>query len=248
MPQLTRPFLPTVEDASVAGNDAVFLDECPISLMTMGRIREGPKMLGFVRNEVLAFLNELIDRSKIAVPDVTALVSYVRSLAQFVSNVSYSAEIDLTQRFFAAHNGDRPVYYYLMTYKDFPRHLLTPYQGNVSTHGDDIALLFVSREFGIAGSTDPNDRLSIFRRRFVRLWVNYAKHGDPTPAFANPIDVVWEPSGALGRQLDIGSSFEMRNRALRDSLPEILFYLLLPNVSGCHKVSYETSYDQLFRN
>ncbi|XP_076286083.1 uncharacterized protein LOC143211880 [Lasioglossum baleicum] len=243
---LTRPFQPTVEDSSIASMDNIFLDECAITLLMNGHIRKGPKMIGFTHNELFGFADEFIKFVNIVIPYMKAAISVTRSLSQIVSTISYTAEIDLTQRFLAVHNGDHPVYFYIITYTDFPRHVITQLQWNETAHGDDINLLFTITDYGLATTTDPNHSLNIFRRKMVRLWTNFAKYGNPTPAFANPIDIIWEPSGPAGRQLDINSPFRMIDRALDASLPESLYYYTLPIISGCKTVSYATPYNELF--
>lgn len=50
--------------------------------------------------------------------------------SQILATISFSAEIDLTQRFFAVHNDDHPVYFYIITYTDFPQHALVEHEWN----------------------------------------------------------------------------------------------------------------------
>ncbi|XP_076649644.1 cholinesterase-like [Halictus rubicundus] len=249
---LTRPFQPTVEDSSITSMDNIFLDECAITLMMNGQIRKGPKMIGFNRNELFAlsdlFVADVINILNIVIPDMKAIIPLVESVSQILSTISYSAEIDLTQRFLAVHNDDHPVYFYIITYTDFARHVLSEHEWNVTTHGDELNLLFTITDYGFDTITDPNHSLNVFRRKFVRLWTNFAKYGNPTPLFNNPINIIWEPSGPAGRQLDINLPFRMIDRVLGVSPPESFYYYILPTISGCKNISYGTPYTELFGN
>ncbi|WP_235598795.1 carboxylesterase family protein, partial [Lactococcus lactis] len=83
----------------------------------------------------------------------------------------------------------------------------------------------------------------------VKLWTNFAKYGNPTPDYDNPISpTVWEPSGTAGRQLNISDECVMMDRAagLTSVLAEELFYTLMPIKSGCSSISTNVNFTTTF--
>lgn len=246
---VSRPFQPSREDPSVVDASEIFLSDCPITLMMDGQIRKGPKMIGFVHNEAYAFAEPLyIDKLLNLILPYNATVAVVRAFTQIVTNTTYAAEIELTQRFFAAHNDLEPVYFYVMNYADFPRHLITSLPVFEPAHGDDLGLLFTSPLYGIVNSTDPNDPRNVFRRKFVKLWVNFANTSNPTPPSDTQFSALWQPSQLLGLQYVIDYEFKTIRRSLgiSGSLPESIYYYLLPLCSECRKISYATPFTDLF--
>ncbi|XP_076649642.1 para-nitrobenzyl esterase-like [Halictus rubicundus] len=246
---LTRAFQPSIEDTRVANQSEIFLAECPITLMMEGQIRKGPKMIGFNENEFYAFAKAVgvVDVLNLFLP-YNVTVEIVSAVTQLLSNMIMAAEIDMTQRFYAAHNELHPVYYYILTYTGFPHHMITDLPVKKATHVDDVGLLFTSLKYGFSNSTDPNDPLNVFRRKMVQLWVNFAKGSNPTPTFNNPINATWEPSGSSGRQFNINWDFKMIPRALGafGFFVESIYYFLLPLLSSCKQISYATPYTDLF--
>ncbi|XP_076286448.1 cholinesterase-like [Lasioglossum baleicum] len=247
---ITRPFQPSIEDPRVANADEIFLSECPITLMMEGQIHKGPKMLGFNTNELYTFADrtgipQLLD---LFLP-YDVMVVIVRELAQIITNITMTAETEMTQRFFAAHNNDQPVYYNILTYIGFPHHELTFLPVQRTAHGDDLGLLFNNHQYGLTNSTDPNDPLNVFRRKYAKMIVNFATGGNPTPISNNPVEAIWEPSGSSGRQFQIDKESKMINRALGvfGAIVQSIYYFILPLCSSCYKISYATPYTDLFR-
>ncbi|KAJ9588464.1 hypothetical protein L9F63_018197, partial [Diploptera punctata] len=58
-------------------------------------------------------------------------------------------------------------------------------------HADDIGYLFrlTVADFDV----DPNTPEYITRSRFIKMWTNFAKTGNPTPEKTALLDVIWKP-------------------------------------------------------
>lgn len=72
---------------------------------------------------------------------------------------------------------------------------------------------------------------------------------NPTPANANPLNVIWKPSGKAGQLLDMGDNFQMikRKQAIneRSLITENYLYFSMPITSDCNDISY-ANYFSLF--
>jgi carboxylesterase type B len=74
-------------------------------------------------------------------------------------------------------------------------------------HGDDVSYLFKSF---VTPKMKRNSVEEISVKRFVKLWTNFAKTGNPTPVKSNLIDVLWRPVNRTANFcLEIGRDLKM---------------------------------------
>ena len=67
-------------------------------------------------------------------------------------------------------------------------------------HADDLFYLFQNRDYSYGTWSAANTATS---RRMCRLWANFARHLDPTPA-GSDLGVSWSEVGQGGQYLNIG--------------------------------------------
>ncbi|XP_055603862.1 uncharacterized protein LOC129752094 [Uranotaenia lowii] len=77
-------------------------------------------------------------------------------------------------------------------------------------HGDDLQNMFGNTHLGTYARSESREDL--FRKKFCKLWTNFAKHGNPTPADGG-INFVWKTAGTI----QIGK-FNMRSAELNEQL------------------------------
>ncbi|XP_048515845.1 esterase FE4-like isoform X3 [Athalia rosae] len=74
------------------------------------------------------------------------------------------------------------------------------------THAAEIEYLFHATVFEEHIKTDLDSIETLMRRRFVRMWTDFAKTGNPTPIVDDLITVEWKPvNGSAKNYLDIGA-------------------------------------------
>ncbi|XP_034943573.1 neuroligin-3-like, partial [Chelonus insularis] len=190
-------FRPTSEDPSLVTDP--FLTDHPLNLYRSGSFTRKHHMLGFMKNE------GLLVAAPVSV--VTDFVSrfIANSLARAVTGISFTKDIDLTQRFLVSHGG-APVYYYQNSF-DYAQALhkvgaMRSMDG--ASHGDDVAHLFwVSDQ---QQPIDPDSDIGRHRQRVVTMWTNFAKYLKPiVDDKGNDTlnNIKWEESGPAGGYLDI---------------------------------------------
>ncbi|XP_031828191.2 juvenile hormone esterase-like [Nomia melanderi] len=206
---ITLAFMPSDEDASVAGPDETFLSTPVWKLLLEGKFADVPCLIGKVDNEVLAFAKHAFRYLYIEVGNTTMELDVIARLARTISNVYFSGAISVNQRLMALYNRNCPVYYYLLKYNKFHHHMVDTFPVNQTTHCDDLGILFSSCKYNVNSCDDPNPGFYAFRRKMAKLWTNFAKFGNPTPLHDNPIDIIWKPSGLLGEQLILDEPFRM---------------------------------------
>ncbi|WP_153017375.1 carboxylesterase family protein, partial [Lactococcus lactis] len=102
---------------------------------------------------------------------------------EYASGYYFSGPVDLTQRYFAELNGDKPTYFYRLSADSVSSvHSVISQTIQGTSHGDDIGYLF---NIPIVFPLDPEHPFNVFRRSMVTLWANFAKHGNPTPDGSN---------------------------------------------------------------
>ncbi|KZC04930.1 Cholinesterase [Dufourea novaeangliae] len=154
--------------------DGVFLTECPITLFMTGKFKKCDKMLGFTYDELISFsdsINNEVTNSALN----NDMVKRILGETVGVSNLTMSSGVDFTQKFFAKYSDEHPVYFYLLSYADFPKKDLDRLPPQETGHGDDLALLFNTDILGSA--PNPDDAFNVMRRKMVTLWANFAKYG-----------------------------------------------------------------------
>lgn len=99
--------------------------------------------------------------------------------SQFNSDVHFNWGVDQCVRLHARQSN--PVYYYVFSYDGAFNNMkhqwqLTPFPG--AMHADDLGYLFNGND---NPDVAPTNHAFMVRRRFVKLWVDFAKYGNPTP-------------------------------------------------------------------
>lgn len=100
---------------------------------------------------------------------------------------------------------NEPVYYYVFTFVGELNLVkiangLSAFPGAV--HADDLNYLFSQPGLPVLQATNP---AAITRRRFLRMWANFAKYGNPTAILDSDVSVNWEPVNGYQEYLEIGN-------------------------------------------
>ncbi|XP_070494682.1 juvenile hormone esterase-like [Chironomus tepperi] len=94
----------------------------------------------------------------------------------------------------------------LWNLRDFPE----------AMHGDDAFYFFRMENFPLA--VPENDPALIVQQRFVRLWTNYFKFGNPTAIQDNLVTVNWPLYGSNGNFMDIGLNLRTDVRPISERM------------------------------
>ncbi|XP_054007358.1 juvenile hormone esterase-like isoform X1 [Hylaeus anthracinus] len=242
------PFRPTIENPANASPQNTFLSECPITLVMTGKFKKCEKIFGYMANEALEFTDKLFSMANQTMVFRELNYKLIGKTAQFLTTVVAIPAVDYTQRLLEANNDGYPIYYYVNSYTSnysIHRAFGIPIEG--AAHMDDVGFLWNADAMN--APTDPNAPLNQFRRKYVTLWANFVKYGNPTPITNNPIGgVVWQPSGRRGVQLEINDKFRMvpRSIPLASLAIETFLYAAKPVASCCHNISYDVPYTSIF--
>ncbi|XP_041969338.1 uncharacterized protein LOC121726170 [Aricia agestis] len=229
--ELDVPYLPFAlcVEGSVKGEEKVIF-EPPHSTLSDGRGSSVPLVIGYNSNEGYIFTRALRDAAilrtmrsdmNLLVPielqrdtkDLPAIVNEIRG-TYFPNNVTMEAVIKYHgDAYFTSHvhrsarlhaaAGGAPVYYYRFSHGGGGGGVApepgVPKRG--AAHSDELAYLFPS-----AARLDDDD--AIVQGRLIRLWTNFVKYLNPTPASTG--GVTWEPTdGSRARLLDISTEAVM---------------------------------------
>ncbi|KAH0566744.1 juvenile hormone esterase-like [Cotesia glomerata] len=203
---LPLPFKPTVE-IPVSSNGSYFIIECPIKKYRERKFHQGPQIMGFTSDEALSFARPVGILFQIIGKQLTD------NLLQPASDLSFTAGIDLTQRYLTAF-GKAPIYYYRNSF-DYDQSL-HKIEGNNNLpgtgHADDVAHIFYirSKRQPVGYWSD----IGMHREKLVTMWTNFAKYLNPTPkGKADPLlKIKWWPSGKKGLNLEIGKVWKLQKR------------------------------------
>ncbi|XP_076623105.1 cholinesterase-like [Colletes latitarsis] len=242
-------FVPTSE----SGDDA-FISDCPISYFESGNFSHVPTMLGYTAEETILYSIGLdkeryeVQEKLLSLTKVLDLTGHNNLMINVMNSVVndtvweiikassiyvFSGPVDLTQRYLVKHNGNKPVYFFRLSYRSNQNyHLLANPHINGTSHADDLPLIFHMENF----PTDPNHQFNRYSQRVVSMWANFIKSGNPTPSNSNVSGARWITSRKQGFQLDIGNGkFVMQNRFIvsRDAAIEQAYYNGLPVTSQC---------------
>ncbi|KAI4488472.1 hypothetical protein M0802_011578, partial [Mischocyttarus mexicanus] len=237
------PLQPVLEDSHYV-KDA-FLSECSLKKYRSGDYNHGPVILGYVKNETMAYCKSTEEVQSIAnsaleqVNEVTTLnqfssflVEYqnetmkdeiARLVIKFTTDVSFIAPIDYTQKLLSKY--DDPIYYYQYNFEyNNSRHKIEYGSDfNGSAHGDEMVMVFYSDRFQI----DPNvnNSVTLLQKRMTRMWANMVKYGNPTPNGTNDnlLNIVWPDSKSSGQMLWLDDKLEIHDR-YNDSTTNIFEY------------------------
>lgn len=259
------PFRPTIENPDNIKDGSAFLTKCPVELYKAGKFTKVPTVMGFNKDEGIFFMNYMVGKDGNHAKAIGSLLQGSMGLgvgageiagsvggAVFdmipdnalklslttMSNFVFVAPIDLTQKYIAQANGDKPVYYYKLEYMSkWNVHELVGDSINGTAHVDDVGYLFNVQ--ALNAPKDPNHFFNQFRKKFVSCWTNFAKYGNPTPPNsqnAGPtFGVPWLDSKATGAQFVINEHSAMKPRTM-DSLTASYqdgFKERLPSETGC---------------
>lgn len=259
------PFKPTLEDPNIAPKEELFMTECYLKKYETGNFYQVPHLTGFTSQESVYFasgvdkINQLANQAILEILSLeylrrlpTKVKSYLNRKSKKINNFSsliistlvnetsdlmFVAGIDTKQRLLT-ESQLAPVYYYRLIFdtEESLHKVLYHVNLNGTAHGDDFAYLFY---ISLANPPlDPNDRVSITRKRIVRMWTNFAKFGNPTPLGEDDklLNVKWLDSGRTGQHLEIGEELKMRkNRPISSGaeIYQISQNILAPQQSGC---------------
>ncbi|XP_031828190.1 acetylcholinesterase-like [Nomia melanderi] len=257
------PFRPTVEDPTLVTDDSAMITQCPIKLYQTGNYYKVPTIIGRNADEMLFFLNLLLGNGthKEAISNIlsdgigitgianellsevsafsinTIPDSWLQLFIRFFTDLFFDAPIDLTRELLSKTGDGNPIYYYLLQFRSqYPIHEIVGVTINGTSHVDDVGYLF--NVDLLNAPTDTNHPLNVFRKKFVNLWANFAKYGNPTPPNEtgnNTFGVTWLDSNPTGIQLDINTTSTMAPNSL-DALA-IYYKNLLPSLlvgeTGC---------------
>ncbi|XP_077297270.1 para-nitrobenzyl esterase-like isoform X2 [Arctopsyche grandis] len=123
--------------------------------------------------------------------------NFIDGYINLMTDLVFLRDIDRSAKL---HSKQNSVYLYRLSYNGalnlFKMLVAYPYKG--ACHGDDLCFLF-KQNFKMdelpEGVEMPkiteSDILTI--KRFVSLWTNFAKYGNPTPKLSDTITTIWEP-------------------------------------------------------
>ncbi|KAI4468852.1 carboxylesterase [Holotrichia oblita] len=214
---LVRPVGPIIEKAS--GKEPAFLTENPLELILKGKYHKVPLIMGYTSNEGIFFETPEKRKKRSKVVDLERYVPHFYELAKGSEGSKEIANSIQTFYFgddvpdvedrerFSIINTD--TYFLRGIYTSVRSHSITSKQpiylyrfsvdarlnlikkfANISLkgagHADDLGYLFKT----LMTPNLPEDSVEMITvRRFVKLWTNFAKTGDP-----NPIEgVTWNP-------------------------------------------------------
>lgn len=108
------------------------------------------------------------------------------------------------------HRQRQNVFYFRFSYSgslNFAQRILGLSHHPVAMHGDDAFYLF---RLNLVTPVLPSDEAYTVQRRYVRLWTNFIKYGNPTPTLIDPIiNVNWSQLNPNENFLDIDSTLYM---------------------------------------
>ncbi|XP_020709423.2 juvenile hormone esterase-like [Athalia rosae] len=118
------------------------------------------------------------------------LDSYIQCYGnmQFVQGIHEVVEMDRTRK-------KSPTYLYKFTF-DSPKSLqkfLRKDERKGTAHADDLPYIFYASRGGLTGKHEIGSAEKIVSDRFVRMWTDFARTGNPTPEIDDLITVRWEP-------------------------------------------------------
>nr|XP_023027102.1 esterase FE4-like [Leptinotarsa decemlineata] len=121
--------------------------------------------------------------------------------------------------------GDKPVYYYRLSYRGRFSHFYLPDSNNsipygVVHHDDLIYLFYIQKLFPLFGKDSPTEVEMV--EKLTKLYANFAKTGNPTPESSGSHgDVEWKKFSLEEQQyLDIGNEVKMKKRLYKNRFDE----------------------------
>ncbi|CAH1284621.1 unnamed protein product [Diabrotica balteata] len=217
IPSRTLGLLGPIEEIP---NDTAFITKHPLQHILTGDYNKVPIMMGYTSNEVICLSSEIMaDQGKSFVDNfdiefiLNAMVGiekgsetskkYIQRIKETykMPNGEINKYLVLSDLFFitgtvgcAKHHAatsDKPVYLYRMSLDAglniFKRLAKLDLPG--VSHIDDLGYLFKNAAFP-SPKNGTIEEISV--RRFVKLWTNFAKYGNPTPNESD-VGLIWKP-------------------------------------------------------
>ncbi|XP_064211368.1 uncharacterized protein LOC655784 [Tribolium castaneum] len=205
------PFAPVIEKAS----QNAFIAEEPLKIIKSGNYNQVPLIFGFTTREGM-LIEQMIKPRKPTMPrDFEAAIPYTlevergsensKQIAQKIKDFYYGepGSEDKLENFYIIHTDNYflrdiifavkhhaatskfPVYLYQMSVDSSLNVMkrLSNITAPGVAHGDDIGYLFKTK---VSPALNPGSLEEVSVRRFVRLWTNFARNG-------NPDEPQWKP-------------------------------------------------------
>jgi len=138
--------------------------------------------------------------------------------SQFHTDAQFKFPTDRTIKHIAGTSTE-PIYYYNFSYEgafNVVKTLLLLGSHAGVCHADDIFYLFTT---GIPIPVWPNSHALTIRRRYIRLFTNFAKYGNPTPTRDDLITELWPQYDAEDESyMDIGHDLEAKKHHNQEKL------------------------------
>ncbi|XP_058804712.1 uncharacterized protein LOC131671922 [Phymastichus coffea] len=238
-------FRPSLERTDIAVEQEKFLTECTLKKYIRGNYTKGPHMMGFVANETISFLNSLGGILNITqeafrlsgnaikdmyfVSDVTkAVLKGIVKLAQKsiyelikqTTDLFFILGIDTKQKLITRNNNN-PIYYYRFSFdSNYSYHRALGMNLDGIGHADELPYLLYMPQADLPLNLSE---IVTIRSRFVKLWTNFAKYGNPTPIGKEDkvLRVTWPDSRLRGQHLEIGADLIIGPRPTDDAVKSL---------------------------
>ncbi|XP_056644892.1 esterase B1-like isoform X1 [Diorhabda sublineata] len=217
-------------------NDGAFLTKSPFENMISGNYKKMPILLGYNSNECMIFSTEAIKHEipmnessaaemisrilniQLIHQDIVKLDEKIKKVYPnpedyylILSDLYFIMAVISTARLHSKTSNE-PVFLYRMSLDAelnlFKRILkIDNFKG--AAHVDDCGYLFTNYVLP-RPKKDTLEDISV--RRFVKLWTNFAKYGNPTPE-GNDLDIIWKPFEEIHEYfLDIDANLVLGNK------------------------------------
>ncbi|KAK4878857.1 hypothetical protein RN001_011363 [Aquatica leii] len=232
-----QPFTVSIE----ADSDSAFLTDRAYKLLEIGNINSVPYMMGHTTEEG-SFPYEYVDANVIDIelfdknpyllipvsmniPKDSPCLSYTLQQIQnvYFNNSLFSDKMNwinfqsqdafirgiLKSVEMICQHTSIPIYYYQYSYVG---NKTVSYTGNGAAHYAEISYLLYPLNLYSTSKENEADKLT--RQRLVRLWVNFAYFGNPTPSEESLLEnVIWPTYCYKNIYLDIGKNFTLLKTA-----------------------------------
>uniref|UniRef100_A0A1A9ZHC1 Carboxylic ester hydrolase n=1 Tax=Glossina pallidipes TaxID=7398 RepID=A0A1A9ZHC1_GLOPL len=175
------------------------------AMLFIRRLRKNPKLLEIIENDfermIPKDLNVTTNRSRVTreirqfyLGTKSVSADSVDEMIALLTDLMFLRGIRRSVRYHARY-GNAPVYMYRFAFDGalgLYKRMLGLQRPGVC-HGDEMGYLFKFGFFNL--NLDPNSLEILVKNRMVRMWTNFAKHGNPTPAHRgdNLINTIWLP-------------------------------------------------------
>uniref|UniRef100_A0A1A9X418 Carboxylic ester hydrolase n=1 Tax=Glossina brevipalpis TaxID=37001 RepID=A0A1A9X418_9MUSC len=175
------------------------------AMLFIRRLRKNPNLLQIIENDfermIPKDLNVTTERGRVTreirqfyLGNKSVSTDSVDEMIALLTDLMFLQGIRRSARYHARY-GSSPVYMYRFAFDGalgLYKRMLGLQRPGVC-HGDELGYLFKFGFFNL--NLDPNSMEVVVKNRMVRMWTNFAKYGNPTPAHKedNLINTVWLP-------------------------------------------------------